>query len=205
MGEENTVIGSYRLESSLDLSVISRGETLSIRAISESGNVLLDGSQSVSVMSGPAFLAVENDEIGGKAILCGGELGTVINCVGPPLAGAQIKMMPELVTIRVGPPGTGASIVLTPESITFKVGEVTMSITPAGIVEDVAEVTRETTAEGHNFTAGEAEFNLGVEGETKEAPVKAEEIEGGASENDTLSQHSVDAVKNEDAAIEMTE
>lgn len=205
MSEENSVVGSYKVEASRDLSIVARGDTLSIRAISETGNVLVDATETVSIMSGPGFLAIENDGLAGKAVLCAGELGTLVNCVGPPLAGAQIRMTPETVNITCGPVGAGSSISMTPESIVFKVGEVTFTMTPAGIVEDVAEVTREMTAEGHNFTAGEAEFNLGVEGEMKEAPVKTEEIEGGAVENDTLSSHTTDAVKNETAAMEITE
>ncbi|MGE3804585.1 MAG: hypothetical protein AB7K24_07920 [Gemmataceae bacterium] len=205
MSEENSVVGSYKVEASKNVSMVARGDTLSIRAISETGNVLVDATQTVSIMANPAFVAIESDGVSGKAVVSAGELGTLIHCVGPPLAGAQIRMTPETVNITCGAPGTGASISMTPESITFKVGEVTMSITPAGITEDIAEVTRESTPEGHNFTAGEAEFNLGVEGEATEAPTSSAELEGASIQNETASTHTVDAVKNETAAMEITE
>lgn len=202
---KESIIGEYEVEASTDLTMIARGNKLSLRAISETGNVMVDATRTVTIMSGPAFVAVENDLVGGKAVVCGGELGTVMHMVGPPLAGAQIKMLPELVTISVGAPGAGSSIAMTPESITLKVGEVTLTLSPAGIVEDVAEVSRETTAEGHVLTAAESVFNVGVSGITKEGPTDEAEIEGGAELNISLLNQTADGVNTQEASVTMVE
>ncbi|MGE3805441.1 MAG: hypothetical protein AB7K24_12270, partial [Gemmataceae bacterium] len=77
--------------------------------------------------------------------------------------------------------------------------------TPEGIVEEVAEASREVTAEGHNFTAAETELNVGVEGLSAALPTQEEEVEGGVEINETLSALTTEAAKEEDAGIIMTE
>lgn len=202
---KHSVIGEYEIEAATNLNLIARGNRVSVRAISETGNVMVDATRTVTIMSGPAFVAVESDLVGGKAVVCGGELGTIVNMVGPPLAGAQLKMMPELVTITVGAPGAGSSITMTPESITFKVAEVTFTLTPEGITENVAEVSRETTPEGHTLTAGETVLNVGVAGIEKEAPTETSELEGAAELNVSVLNQSVDGTNTLEASMSMLE
>ena len=78
-----------------------------------------------------------------------------------------------------------------------------LTLSPEGITESVAEVTREVTPQGHNFTAAETEMNIGVQGFAQEGPTDASEVEGGVVENETLGSHTTDALKNEDAGIAM--
>jgi hypothetical protein len=208
-----------------NISLTCAGDSLYLGAVGTSTSLLMDASNTASIFCGQAqFILASNDDLCGVQLAAGLE-GTIQMSAGPPeegslaeLApetitiqlgvpdvGALIKMTPESITLSVGPPGEGSSITLTPESITIKVAEVTMTMSPEGIVEDVAEVTREMTAEGHNLTAAETEFNVGVEGEAKEGPVKLEEVEGGSVENETLGMEGTDAMKNEAAAIMITE
>ena len=148
-------------------------------------------------------------------------------CSGPGEASAAITMSAEKLELSMGPPGTGSMITMTDESITFKVGEVVISITPEGIVstsptvevncedtnisisaeginEQVAEVTREMNVEGHNFTAAETEFNVGVEGFVGEGPVKASETEGAEAQNSTMHANIADAMDTRIGAILIT-
>ena len=148
-------------------------------------------------------------------------------CSGPGEAPAAITMNAEKLELSMGPPGTGSMITMTDESITFKVGEVVISITPEGIVstsptveincedtnisisaeginEQVAEVTREMNVEGHNFTAAETEFNVGVEGFVGEGPVKASETEGAEAQNSTMHANIADAMDTRIGAILIT-
>jgi hypothetical protein len=208
-----------------DIAITCSGTTLYIGADGESTSLLMNANNTASLFCGAAqFILADNDGLCGVQLSAGLE-GTIQATAGPliegsllqmepetitiqlglPSLGALIKLTPESIKLSVGPPGLGASISMTPESITLKVAEVSMTMSPEGIVEDVAEVSREMTPQGHNFTAAETEVNFGVQGETIEGPTKMEEIEGGTVENDTLGAETTDAMKNEGAAIKMTE
>lgn len=206
MNEEKYYVGDYSMNVVGTLSLVSTGPRVIISASGELGSLIMNASKSAGMFCGPAVLSlVQEDPAQGQVALLAGEAGTIKLIAGPPLEGAVISMMAEEISLSVGAPGTGSSIVMTPESVTIKVAEVTFTITPEGITEDVAEVTREMTAEGHNLTAAETEFNVGVQGESKEGPTKTEEVEGGAVENETLTSNTTDAAKNDDAGIMIAE
>lgn len=208
-----------------DVTLVSTGDTIYIGGQGSATSVLVDATATASVYCGPAQVVLTNTEGGGNIAATVGTEGAIQMLAGPPVEGsyvsmdaegmtlrlgvidlgALIKLTPESITLSVGPPGVGASIKLTPESITLQVAEVTLVLTPEGIAEEVAEVTRAVTPEGHNLTAAETEFNVGVQGETLEGPTKEQEIEAGTVENETLGSVTTDALKNEDAAIIITE
>jgi hypothetical protein len=205
MSDSNYHIGDYTVKTTGNLDHSCEGEVLSINAKGLEGRVLITAEQCVGICSGGALASIDNNEPdAGKITLGVGELGVMKLKSGPPVGGVTLRLDgPELLEMAVGEPGAGSSITMTPESITFKVAETTLTISPGGIVEDVAEVTREVSAEGHNFSAAETEFNIGVQGVTREGPTDANEVEGGTLENETLGSHTTDALKNEDAGIAM--
>jgi hypothetical protein len=204
MPNSNIHIGDYDLQTAGSINIQSMGQRVNIDCGGLEGALTMSGQSSAGIQSGPAVLALSNeeDEIG-NAVLTVGELGSVQLGCGIPELGAMIKLEPEAILISVGAPGVGASIKMTPESITFQVAEVTFTMTPAGIVEDVAECTRELTPEGHNFQAAETEVNIGVEGEMKEMPTAEGEVEGGAMLNETMADQAYDAMLDVEAGISM--
>lgn len=205
MSEQILHDGNYDLQATGQLRVGSGGQFTEVSASGEQGKLFLRAMKLTSASAGPASLILVNDDPAqGETYLQAGEAGSVCIGCGPTEIGPLIKLQgPEEIRISVGPEGVGASITMTPESITFKVAEVSFSLTPEGITELVAEATRELTPEGHNMTAAETEFNVGVEGVAWEGPTEAQEVEGGAVENETLGSHTTDALKNEDAGIAM--
>ena len=78
-------------------------------------------------------------------------------------------------------------------------------ISPEGITEEVGEVTREMTAEGHNFTAAEVEMNVGVQGVTAEGPTSTSEFEGSTELNTAMLTQAMDGMLSVDAPITMVE
>jgi hypothetical protein len=189
------------IQSGGDLVLTSTFGDAKLIASDSGGNVIVSGGSSVALDSGPAALwLTSSSPVSGSVILEAGTGGTVTVTTGPAFEGPALIMSPETITLRVG----ASSIVLTPDSISLIVGEATYTLTSEGIVEEMGEVTREMTFEGHNLTAGETEWNLGLEGEAKEGPVEASEVEGGSADNQTLDSNTTDAMKNEDAGIEVT-
>ncbi|MGE3809618.1 MAG: hypothetical protein AB7K24_33555 [Gemmataceae bacterium] len=206
MARQNYNVTDLIIETLGSIMMNGQGDQVLINASGTEGAASLRGAKSCGMFTGPAMVAMQSTgDAEGQVAIQAGEAGTVKIGVGPLEASTMISLAPEELTISVGPPGAGASITLTPESITLKVAEVVFTLTAEGITEDVAECTRELTPEGHNLTAGETEFNLGVQGETAEGPTKEEEIEGGNVENETLGSDTTDAAKNEDAGIIITE
>ncbi len=205
MSDSNYHVGDYALKTTGNMSLSCDGPIAAVQAVGEESSLTLTATQSVAVFSGDAMAVVENTEPeAGNAALSVGTAGKITLAAGEPGEGVMIRLQgPELLEMSVGVTGEGASITMTPESITFKVAETTLTLTPGGIVENVDEVTREVSAEGHNFTAAETEMNIGVQGQTGEGPTDSSEIEGGTLENETLGSHTTDAMKNEDAGIAM--
>ena len=130
----------------------------------------------------------------------------------------------KAINLSVGIPDVGPSITITPESIIFKVGETSWTMTAAGIVttspavevncedtnvvisaegisEEVAEITREVTAEGHNMMAAEVEVNIGVAGINNEAPMANHENEATTEIISSLLNETIDAIVAIDAAL----
>lgn len=197
-------IGDHSLQSLGSINIQASGPALTLNACGESSDLLLNGSATANLQSGSAILNLTaGTGPSGNATLLSGETGSVKIASGVPDVGAAILMEPEMITISVGAPGAGASIKLTPESITFAVGEITFTMTPGGIVEDVMECSRELTPEGHNFTAAETELNVGVAGQTGEAPTSESEVEAGAVVNATLCDQTIDAAMTVEAATMM--
>jgi hypothetical protein len=143
---------------------------------------------------------------------------------GPPEAQGVISMTSGMIKIAIGPIETGNSILLSEAGIGFKVGANTMMLTKlglsvvaplmqvtceettqiinaGGITEEVGEVTRETTVEGHNFTAAEVEVNIGVNGITYEAPMSSSEFEGSAEFNTAMLTQGIDAMLSQESAL----
>lgn len=204
MPSANLNIGDYSVQSLGTINIQSTGPQINVEAGGLDSALVMSGQIAATMQSGPAILSLTNEaDVVGSASLQAGELGNVKLGVGLPEIGAFVTLEPELITLSVGAPGVGACIKMTPESITFSVGEVMYTMTPAGIVEDVAECSRELTAEGHNLTAAETEFNVGVQGESKELPTADAEIEGGSAINQTLGDLTTDAALNADSAITM--
>lgn len=147
---------------------------------------------------------------------------------GPPEAQGVISMTSGMIKIAIGPIETGNSILLSEDGIGFKVGANTMMLTElglsvvapfmqvtcgetsqiinaVGITEAVGEVTRETTVEGHNFTAAEVAVNIGVNGITNEAPMSSSEFEGSAEFNTAMLTQGIDAMLSQDSALTIIE
>lgn len=197
-------IGDYALQSTGSIDIQTTGAAINVTAAGEGGALLLTAQSTALLQSGSAIFNLSAGEgPNGNATLISGVAGSVKIASGVPDAGAAILLEPEMVTISVGAPGAGASIKLTPESITFAVGEITFTMTPGGIVEDVMECSRELTPEGHNFTAAETELNVGVAGQTGEAPMSDSEVEAGAVVNATLCDQTIDAAMTMEAATMM--
>lgn len=206
-GQEEYTDADRRLAAGGSLTLTAGGDGLTLAGQGDETAVTILSPVAISLFCGTAQLAVaaaDEGASGSIGLAAGGE-GTVLLTAGLPDLGSRLEAAPETLTLAVGPPGAGASITLTPESITLRVGEVTLVLTAEGIAEDVLEVTRAVTAEGHNFTAAEVELNVGVEGWAFEGPAKLDEVEAGTVDNETLGVEATDAVKNEDAAILLTE
>ncbi len=147
---------------------------------------------------------------------------------GPPEAQGVISMTSGMIKIAIGPIETGNSILFSEDGIGFKVGANTMMLTElglsvvapfmqvtcgetsqiinaVGITEAVGEVTRETTVEGHNFTAAEVAVNIGVNGITNEAPMSSSEFEGSAEFNTAMLTQEFDAMVSIDSALSIIE
>jgi len=128
------------------------------------------------------------------------------------------------INLSVGIPDVGPSITITPEAIIIKVGETTWTMTAAGIVttspavevncedtnvvisaegisEEVAENSRELSAEGHNMMAAEVEVNIGVAGINNEAPMANHENEATTEIISSLLNETIDAIFAVDAAL----
>ena len=139
---------------------------------------------------------------------------------GIPGLGGSIGMGMESIELSVGPADKRASIILTPLAIIFKIGETQMTLTAlgmvtsapgveikcdVGILEKVGAVTRAVTVEGHNFTAGEVELNVGVEGIATEGPTNTGEFEGSSEVNSAMITEVADAMLSIDSAVMMVE
>jgi hypothetical protein len=204
MPNSNLHIGDYNVQATGDITLQTSGDNVAIGSGSPKGSVMLTGQLQAGIQSGAAILSLSNEEEEiGNAVLTVGEIGTVKLGCGIPFLGSFITLEPEAIQITCGAPGVGASIRMTPESITFQVAEVTFTINPAGIFEEVAECTREHTPEGHNLTAAETEVNIGVAGEVKELPTLEAEVEGGSVTNETMAESTIDSMNSLDAAIMM--
>lgn len=217
----NALSGGYiKFEADQSISQSVGQASLGLFSDMESGSITLG----TSGPSGMIYLATPGDGMGSGALVTPVGLSLFSGAAEAP---ANINMNAEKLELSMGPPGTGSMITMTDESITFKVGEVVISITPEGIVstsptvevncedtnisisaeginEQVAEVTREMNVEGHNFTAAETEFNVGVEGFVSEGPVKASETEAAEGQNSTIHANIADAMDTRLAAILVT-
>ncbi|NBU76110.1 MAG: hypothetical protein EBS30_12975, partial [Planctomycetes bacterium] len=80
-----------------------------------------------------------------------------------------------------------------------------ISISPEGINEEVGEVTREMNVEGHNFTAGEVEYNVGVTGIVGEGPTMELEFEAASEVSATANSITGEAMLSQEAPITMFE
>lgn len=186
------------------IQMMSSGPGIELDACGPESTISLSGNVGATMQSGPAILSLTNTEgVTGQASLQAGELGVVKLGVGLPEIGSFVTLEPEMITLSVGVPGVGASIKMTPESITFAVGEITYTMTPGGIVEDVMECTRELTPEGHNFMAAETELNVGVAGQVSEAPTSEATAEVSAVIEATVLDQTAAAELTVDAAISM--
>jgi len=128
------------------------------------------------------------------------------------------------INLSVGIPDVGPSITITPEAIIIKVGETTWTMTAGGIVttspavevncedtnvmisaegisEEVAENSREVSAQGHNMMAAEVEVNIGVAGINNEAPMANHENEATTEIISSLLNETIDAIFAVDAAL----
>lgn len=205
MPHKNIHIGASNTHVTENINIQTSNGNITMGAGGPKSNVMITGAAGAGIQSGPAQLTLTNDDMTtGNAVLTVGELGSVQLGCGVPLIGAMIKLEPELISISCGAPGVGAAIKMTPESITFSVGEVSFTMSLAGIVEEVAECSRELTPQGHNMIAAETELNVGVQGQTAEHPTEEREVEAGSVENETMGSHTSDAMKNEDAGVMMT-
>ena len=120
---------------------------------------------------------------------------------GDGLTGPRIVLTETSLQLAIGPPEVGASITLTEESIKLMIAEVVHTITPMGITEDVAECTRELTAEGHNFEAAETELNVGVTGITSSCPINLAEAEASNTSSTALYTEESEATKLQSATM----
>jgi hypothetical protein len=205
MPKDNLHIGDVNTLAAGSINLQSTGKGITIDAGGLEGSLQLSGATTAGMQSGAAALVLSNEEEEiGKAVLTVGEIGTVQLGCGPPELGAMITLEPEAIVISCGAPGVGAAIRMTAESITLSVAEVTFTMTPAGIIEEVAECNREHTPEGHNLMAAETEFNIGIQGESKELPTAECEVEGGLVHNETVGEQTSDAMRSQDAGITMT-
>lgn len=130
--------------------------------------------------------------------------------------------------ICMGVPDVGPTITITADSITFQAGETIMALSSAGITtfapivetncgdtivtisaeginEVVADVTRQTNAQGHNFTAAETEMNVGAEGIFTAAATSTAAAEGSSETSTAVSTMAADAMQTNDAALIMDE
>jgi hypothetical protein len=225
--DETHMVGDAMTNVGGSYTLMAFGDGIYLAGAGDGTAVHVSADSAIGLYCSPAEIAMTSSAEGtvGSIGLAAGELGSINMTVGTPEVGtsvtaepesltlsvgvvdvgARIKLTPESITLSVGAPGAGASLSMTPESITLKVGEVTLTLSLEGIVEDVAECSRELTPEGHNFTAAETEFNVGVQGQTSEGPTEEAEVEAGTVENETLGSDTTDAAKNTDAGIMITE
>ncbi len=188
-------------------------------------NDLSGGGVSISTI-GPESsinLSTPTDEIVSNVAVT--TSGIMLNYGLPGLIGT-VALLKSTMVFSLGEPGVGPSITMTPDSITFQVGATIMTMTAEGIVttaptvevnceetcvslsaeginEVVGEVTREMNAEGHNFTACETEYNIGVAGIVGEAPTQTMELDASAEVNSAMITEAVDAMLSVDSAITM--
>ena len=225
--DETHMVGDSMTNVGGSYTLMAFGEGIFLSGAGDGTAVHLSADSAIGLYCSPAEVAITSSDEAtvGRIGLAAGELGSIQMTAGTPEVGtivtaepesltlsvgvvdlgACIKLTPESINLSVGAPGAGASISMTPESITLKVGELSLTLSLEGIVEDVSECTRELTPEGHNFTAAETEFNIGVPGQTSEGPTEEAEVEAGTVENETLGSDTTDAAKNADAGIIVTE
>jgi hypothetical protein len=185
--------GAHTIDAGLTLTLQSQYGNVNIVALGEvpeqSGVIYVDANYGVSISAGgetgKAVLRLNGAEGLPAISLEGGLDGSITLHAGAPGAGPMIKLLAD------------------PPSIVFQVGEVIVTISEEGIVEEVAECTRELTPEGHNLTAGETEENINVTGHDTEAPVEGEVKEGGEADAKVLTTDETAGPSNVDAGITM--
>ena len=194
------------------------------------GQVQINSTNFVGLNCCNAFIEMNNQTVGGLINIQTQNEGMIkINTSCMDVLSA-IVVSPEFIQIFNGLPGVCGAIQINQEAILLSIGEsgVVMTITAEGVVtsaptveincdetnlvysaegitEEVGEVTREVTAEGHNFTAGEVELNVGVEGMMAEAPTNTAEFEGTSEMNSALITEAADAMLSVEASISMVE
>lgn len=216
-------IGDYEIAADGQIYLRAAGSVL-MEATQEGGTLLMDADTVASIRCGATKLILQGSETA-EAVLTSGSTGTtrlragILDVgsdlqlmpeettlqVGEPELGALLQMTPESISLSVGVPGEGASLTMTPESITLKVSAFTWTLSLDGITEEVAEVTREVTPEGHNMTAAETELNVGVQGQTFEGPTEESEVEASSARNQTILEETSDATANVNSAVIITE
>jgi len=169
--------GSHIVATMGSIDMEAKGYGVTIVASGLEGTASVQGEVSADISAGEAVVALTSGEAGGTVAIGAGEMGTIRQVVGPPLAGACIEMGPEEITLSVGPPELGASIMMTPEQIIFKVAETSFSMTPLGITESVAENARSLTPMGHSLEAAEVEMQLTPMGVVQSAPIVSNDSE----------------------------
>ncbi|UUO06645.1 hypothetical protein M4951_25290 [Blastopirellula sp. J2-11] len=170
MNRNETLWGTHTVCAYGGIFLESRGYGLDLVASGDAGTVTINGETNVQMVSGTGMIAVAGGEESNTICISAGEMGTIKQVVGAPMAGAQIAMTPEEITISVGPVGEGASIMMTPESIVFKVADIMLSITPEGITEVVDDSMRSITAAGHVLEAADGSFEVTPAAISLEAP-----------------------------------
>ncbi|MCZ2340360.1 MAG: hypothetical protein LC104_01025 [Bacteroidales bacterium] len=216
-------IGDYEIAADGQIAFRANNSVL-MEATEDGGSVTVDADTVASMRSGATKLILQGKETA-EAVLTSGDTGTtrlragILDVgsdlqlmpeettlqVGEPELGALLQMTPESISLSVGVPGEGASLTMTPESITLKVAAFSWTLSLDGITEEVGEVTREVTLEGHNMTAAETVFNVGVQGVTSESPTHESEVEASSARNQTILEETSDATANVNSAIIITD
>jgi hypothetical protein len=196
MSSEKLHIGDYRLQAAGNAQFTAEGGFFTIYATGSDSLLSLNSDGHVVVSSGCAVLDLSSSgPTGGEVSLQAGVTGSLKLGVGLPEVGALATFEPQEITLSVGPPGAGASIKMTPTGITFKVANTSYEMTPTGVVEKVAATERKLAPQGHTMTAAESELQVAVQGVSYSAPMIKAQAEAVADAKETLGTHATDAIK----------
>lgn len=202
--ESELVNGPYRVDALGTVTLISRGSGMYLRASGEDSNLAVEATKSADLSCKPAQITLTSEsEQKGQVLIFGGPMGKIIEMVGAPMVGAQIKLEPTAITLSVGPPGVGASISLSPEAITLKVAAVSYKLSVTGIEETVAVVSRKADFVGHTLTAAESTLKVDVTGVSSSGPLVKSNADVASKTDATLMQTSVSGMDKTQASILM--
>lgn len=202
--ESELVNGPYRVDALGTVTLVSRGSGMFLRATGEDSNLAVEATKSADLSCKPAQVTLTSEgENKGQVLIFGGPMGKIIEMVGAPMVGAQIKMEPTSITLSVGPPGVGASITLSPEAITLKVAAVSYKLSVTGIEESVAVVSRKADLMGHTLSAAESSLKVDVTGLNASGPLIKTNAEAATKNQATMNQNSVSAMEKNQSSIMM--